>query len=301
MRFLSCLKYEFHNFPMYLKSINFFLQMHLNHYPQNPGEGDWVLGVDASQLPEEMLVEKRMIEELERLYFREYAKAWWDFLKKIKYKEFNNLNVAVQRLKVLGHYEESPLKLLFKEVARQTNLEDKIDSLNQGAGELLGKTIQGHTINSQFSVIHDLVKVDGGELPKVLRQYEDLSILLETYSEEPPESTAEFAAGILENRNSGELYDALNVINQKLRMLESVSRRNIFEQPVILIWKAVLKKVQEHLNNRWFVAVVLNSNCIVTLKFVSELKLHFSKYLVVDSLVFKAWSKSLNHPHGDSK
>jgi type VI secretion system protein ImpL len=217
---------------------------------RNPGQDDWVIGIEAAQLPAEMRDEKIMEERLQELYFREYSNAWWDFLKNIEVERFNDIGTAVRRLKILGDAQESPVRRIIESVTSETSFGTL---MTQAAGQATGRAgLEGpvHPVEREFRAVHALSSDERGDLVATLSQFELLAGTLEMLINDPPEKTAEFAAQVIQQR-SGDIPEALRAIRGTMAGLDLTFRRNLFEKTVLNAWASVLDRTQNYLNTRW--------------------------------------------------
>jgi type VI secretion system protein ImpL len=217
---------------------------------KHPDQDDWVLGVTAGQLPEEMRDEKIMEDQLWKLYFQEYSRAWWNFLSSLKVRPLDSYSLASSRLKILGDFADSPLRRLLESVSEQTSFESGIDKKARNLGERLGIDRSQHAVDREFQIIHVLSSDEGGNLTNILGQYELLSGTLESLANEADARSAEYAANIIDQR-SGEFPEAMRLIRNSLRGVDMQIQQKLFNLPVLLAWQVILSHAQKYLNNSW--------------------------------------------------
>ncbi|GMQ82911.1 MAG: hypothetical protein BMS9Abin05_2378 [Rhodothermia bacterium] len=210
-----------------------------------PGRDDWVpWAKNQLQVDDPDILEK----ELTRLYLIDYRKAWIEFLRAARIKSFENVNDAAKRLKVLADPEESPILLLLLNVGRETFPSESENPQREPT----------NYVESTFQSLHEL-KVrnapSGGEadaLKNVLNVLstvgQDMELLVGNNSD-----AAEYAQRVL-NERGVLLRTYYGDIQEALRDQSSVISNiliELFQQPVILAWEALLGSVQTHLDNRW--------------------------------------------------
>lgn len=98
------------------------LKKELSESNEKLSEPDWVLG----ETTKDTTTQKADVKKIEELYFAEYAARWIDLVKDTKVKSYNkdNVDFAKDSLTSLSS-PTSPLKVLAKEIARNTNFSGK--------------------------------------------------------------------------------------------------------------------------------------------------------------------------------
>jgi len=89
------------------------------------GEPDWVMG-DAAKSINAQVADVSKVEEQ---YYRDYADHWKNFIKGINVKTYKNKDDAANALQTFSS-PNSPMRSLLVEVAKNTNLSAKIDTLS---------------------------------------------------------------------------------------------------------------------------------------------------------------------------
>ena len=217
---------------------------------KNPNRDDWVLNVQASELPAEFQDATIMKQKLMQRYFYEYGKTWWKFLGSIRYVPFEDEMQAYRQLTELADFIESPIRKLMDNVTGQTRFEGVIDQKAVELKQELGISANRHTIDDQFMFVHSLSEDEGGKLGDLLSQYELLGSIMEKIQDDPGENSAKIAADIIQ-QGSGDIPAALQSIRRTLRRLDQDARISVFERPVIMTWHVLLAKVQKYLDNQW--------------------------------------------------
>jgi len=229
---------------------NNYISDKIDEVSKNPNRDDWVLNVQASELPAEFQDATIMKQKLRQRYFYEYGKAWWKFLGNIRYLPFEDEKGASRQLIGLGDFIESPIRKLIDIVTDQTRFEGVIDQKAVEIKKELGLAARRHSIDDQFRFVHALSEDEGGKLGDLLSHYEILSSVMEKMQEDPGENSAKMAADVIQ-QGSGDIPDALQSIRRSLRRLDQNARISVFEKPVTMTWSVLLAKVQQYLNQQW--------------------------------------------------
>lgn len=233
------------------------------------GREDWVMGEIGPQTGAEQQNIEELAREIKRLYFREYAEQWWEFLRAVEFKPFDNLLKATNALKAFGDQDESPMVKLIETVSAQTQFVAMageaggiLDKSKETIGNLLqeeeGASVYDQQLMSEltlaFQDIHALSPAPGEgaseALSGILGQYIAVSSLLESMLDDPETKSKEYAAKVLMD-GSGELPLAVTAIRLNLSKLDSDARRAMFEQPLIQVWQSLLVDAQKELNSLW--------------------------------------------------
>jgi type VI secretion system protein ImpL len=239
---------------------------------ENPDKADWVLGQSPGELASDLQDSKRLAEELRRLYFKEYAETWWQFLRGIQYEPFADLDAAARILKRFTSRLDSPLALLLERVADQTEFEIEVP---EGVATKVARTAakkgrrvtsllgpgrekemppQG-IVNRDFQRVHELMWGEGESPPEflaILGTFAAIGEILDTMKSDPGPRSLEYAGKIL-SEGRGELPEALMAIRRQLdeTAFDREARRSVFEQPLENCWAAILQEAQLQLNALW--------------------------------------------------
>jgi type VI secretion system protein ImpL len=208
---------------------------------------------NRQQTPEELKNVENNRRFLRDQYFKEYAEHWMNFLQSIKYEPFAGLPEAVKAFEALSDPGNTPVELILESVAEQTRLDAGIiQNLADKAGNKLGFGSERNYLERQFAAIHGIEQGDAayGDLNSVIGQYSAVLSDLETLASESEAQVAEYAVQVIEP-HSGAIPTALRSIRSSLSRLDNVTRRNLFEQPVLLAWGNILAISREHLNDLW--------------------------------------------------
>lgn len=240
----------------------------------NPEQTDWVRGQTSTQMASELRDPEILAEELRRLYFREYAETWWQFLRSLRYRPFESLGAAASALKRMSARLDSPLAFIIDHAARQTDFKAEIPkSLLDRAPRAVARKVQKIGLGGsgqakddpapllvvrEFERLHALSSSvsggegKGGELQAILLLFSALDEAVEAMLNDPGPKAMDFSAQILKGE-PGPLADALQKIRRTLQESEfdKDAREALFEQPLRLIWGVILKEAQAQLNADW--------------------------------------------------
>jgi type VI secretion system protein ImpL len=257
---------------------NGYVQERIEKVAQNPGEGDWVLGNQSSQLSDELKQEDKIIEQLRERYFRDYATAWTDFLRRVQYRSFDRVGGTARALNTLGDPLNSPVLHLLARVTTETRFassmakkakgqvkeevktraQAKIRQRTRSSGTLTQPSGEEettiHPVTREFTGLHQL-KADkaasgeaSSELTRTLRALGRVGRTLDDLAGSPGKAT-EVAVRVLNGES--ELQSALTTIRNGLPRLDAQVRRQLFEEPLLNAWSTILWTAQEQLNRQW--------------------------------------------------
>lgn len=146
-------------------------------------EGErWVVGEDVSSEDK-----RALMDDVRKRYLKKYRDRWWALLTDLRLRREGD-TVAI--LDLLSDERDSPLLLLFRAVARETDLERRqeeqeeqagrlkaaVDYLQRGTGRVgrLWEEVESipsrseqppeHIVTERFQVIHDLVATEEGKV-----------------------------------------------------------------------------------------------------------------------------------------
>ena len=241
-----------------------------------PNEGDWVLGLSADEISDELQDADQVEQQLRDRYFREYAAAWRQFLREIEYRSFGSLRSTADALNRLGSQYESPLSYILAQSTRQTRFsEGTLGEAGQtfveegqqraeGAARRQGlrgdlpsgpsESTSPHPVNQRMRWLHQL-NADAGideaspDLIQALEAIRSAGSALDGLIGDRVAAT-DFAAAVL-SENGGDLGQQLRAIDRALGRFDTRARGNLFEAPIVEGWRAVLGVAQQHLNDRW--------------------------------------------------
>lgn len=245
---------------------------------KDPERADWVMGYSVEDLPPEMRDQQRVAEQLEELYFNEYAARWERFLRSVQVRPIGDARTGARQLADLGSEFDSPIVWVLAHVTDQTtfeggslaDLQDRFTERAERAGEAQVRNRTGvvgavsgredeaemHPITRRFLSLHELkanAAASGGAaagLYDALRSLTKVSEALSAVAANGDAHAAEYAAGVFES-NGGEIAGELQTIGRVLGRLDGDIRAALFENPIRQGWAAVVRAAQNHLNNRW--------------------------------------------------
>jgi len=216
-------------------------------------EQQWVLGSQAAQATNSN--SQAMTAQLKKLYFNDYAKEWGKFLREVEYEPFANPDDAAEELSLFSDSENSPIRKLLQQVAKETRFADWPEFVPDRIANSLAKLFGSDNPNVRlFAGIQVLARGDKPEnLNAILSQYAALSGEMKKLSQDPTGSKAkDCAAGAV--NESGALPGALNTIQSRLDQQNRETREALsllFEKPVTMAWDLVLRQARGYLNDYW--------------------------------------------------
>jgi type VI secretion system protein ImpL len=145
-------------------------------------ERSWVLGTSAAS-PGELKIDEKLL----TYYFRDYQQSWWNFLRDVQVKRFDNFQDASEKLALLADAQQSPLIALFKAVS--VNTWDDLDKLDTGALPGVMRTLDGAggmrmELSRNFQAIHSLVMKKENQdsaLAQYLKSLSRLQVIIRTF------------------------------------------------------------------------------------------------------------------------
>jgi len=247
-----------------------YVQEKIESTSQDPFKEKWVLDVRPEDLNQDLGDPHEIAAEMYNMYFQEYKEYWWEFLKNMEYKPFEDISSASSVFERLGDLEKSPLILLFNSVLENTKFgkespESKkkkvtriIDSARKKlAGKATRQRLQDsiirYPVDEEFKHLHVFGKKTDdspNDLSKILQQYTQIYNELDFILKDTLQEAKKYAVKTL-NDNSGVFVETMRLFDQTLRNLEDSARHSLFEKPVIMAWVTVLNETQRHLNSLW--------------------------------------------------
>ena len=107
---------------------------------KNPSREDWVLGRSASASSQPDADPKVLTQELEALFFDNYAQAWMQFLERIQYTPASDLQNISSNMGILGDRYTSPLIAVLSRVTFETTFQTESEVLGNAVGGVLNNT-----------------------------------------------------------------------------------------------------------------------------------------------------------------
>ncbi len=148
----------------------------------------WVLGIPAGSSGEAKIDQK-----LRTLYFNDYQRSWWDFLKSIEVRRVGSFQDAADKISQLADPQRSPLALLLKAVSLNTF--DDLDRVKPGdaqvaqAAQAAQAALDGaggmrFAVAQSFQGIHSLVarkENQDSPLEQYLKALSRLQVVVRTF------------------------------------------------------------------------------------------------------------------------
>ncbi len=226
-------------------------------------EAKWVLALDGTRT-EGVVADPSMVgDSLRGMYLREYAAEWWNALSSVRIAPFENLSDAANRMRTLGDMRNSPLKLLFGDVVRNTTLESPAKQGLTDKAEKLGVSFApANVVEVEFNDVHRFSESDQGQgkpgdIDGLLSLLGKVGDDLDAVSAAPPKEAKARAADAY--NGTGSLAEALREIRRLSKTQDDRTRRvlsNLFEQPIHYAWKSLIDRSMEYFNDEWRKEVV---------------------------------------------
>lgn len=211
---------------------------------------DCVMGDTKQFFVDQVKDKDAMARQIEKLYFRDYARSWRRFLGSVDYPDFGGMAQSIRSLELLGDAANSPLKRLLERAKQETRFENVVQRKTQFFG--------GDSIDQQFADLHWLLDDQGGQvaLNEMIGQFKAMSTALRGIKDNT-KIAKNYAADLLNKPGEGDLPNALTKINNNFLLMPSPNSetrdtlRTLFERPLQLAWEAILTQAQEYLNQKW--------------------------------------------------
>jgi len=222
-------------------------QKEVDRILRSAGGDDWVCG-GSQALSSAGINADAMRRDLEQMYFADYARAWWQFMGNLQYADVDNLLMVAERLAVLGDAGASPLLRLFQAITAQTQFHTPGDSVPPS---------DLNDVERQFADLHEFVNGapgngSAGAVTELLGAFEPIRGKVESMQSDPVKAKEYAAQTLLGQAN--ELPGAMSRINGATNGMAKLGKdfvRNLFEQPLVAAWKAILGNAQQYLNEQW--------------------------------------------------
>jgi len=226
-------------------------------------EARWVLGYQDDQIQGLLGNQAEIADSLEKMYLREYADEWWSFLLNIRVVPAQNLADATYQMKTLSDPQNSLIRKLFDDVLLNTRFEKStVEALGEKAGKTVGLKQDINTVVLQFKSLHQFVASDPekgiqSKLDGLISQLGDVSDQMDRLVDSPPRDARKGAEEVLSG--GGSLRQLARQVEGSLKDRDDRTRRtvnSIFMEPVRSVWKALLTRTAEYLNEEWRSQVV---------------------------------------------
>ncbi|WHS60254.1 type VI secretion system membrane subunit TssM [Pseudomonas sp. G2-4] len=227
---------------------------------------NWVLGVGEGLSGMDM---RRLMVELEQLYFRDYANHWSDAVGQVALQSINSAGEGAEQLAGLTS-AHSPILQMLVQVRENTRIQavaERIDDVTQAggsavtklaavAGKASGSLIENlpdtaqKSLQRRFEPLHRLLGPDNGptaDLIQALRALDDVQLQLTSLARA---STPEHAAfELARNRMDGQRDALSNLRSASARLPRPVSGWfNVLAEDS---WRVVLNDSYRYLNQRY--------------------------------------------------
>ena len=222
-------------------------------------EAKWVLGLSADQVAGPVQNESQVGDSLRMMYYQDYANEWWNYLSALKVAPFENLSDAANRVRSLSDPKNSPIRKLFEDVVRNTTFDNPVEKgLKEKIEKKLGASVSStNYVERQFKdfqvfVVGDPERGKQAELDGLLAQLGQVSDELDALNSGSPKDARLQAANVY--TGSGPIAQALREIRRSEKGKDENARRamaNLFEQPILYSWRAVLGRTMDYLNDQW--------------------------------------------------
>jgi type VI secretion system protein ImpL len=220
----------------------------------------WVLGLQEGNRAD-------LEDSIEKLYMSDYASEWQKFLESVRIRPAESLKEAAQEIEVLAK-EDSPIKTLLKDVARQTDFGSRApgEGLATGLIEKVKKELkldseQKTTIERKVNPIvlrfisfEEFVAPEDPKKQSGLAQY--LGEISKVHDALPSieQSDSKTAVQGIVGGGSNELVQSYKNTDKLLQQLDSDIRKTLSPlllQPYENVFAGVMARAQSDFNNRW--------------------------------------------------
>ena len=223
---------------------------------KNPGKEDWVMGkAQRQQSYQADFDPEKMRSQLTDLYIRDYVQTWIQFLQSIKYFGFESVPYAANSLKLLSDPVNSPLVLILKVFADQTqaisNVKTTSDTTNSG------QSVYGSLSNTDIKRFRKfIVGPDDGSAPPdlniVIMQYGLINGVVEGIKG-GPDLIRDYAIKVM-NQQAIEFPTAVKTIQGAIYNVPEF--QNLLTDPIKMSWGSTLADAGSFINDQWKTKVV---------------------------------------------
>ena len=222
----------------------------------NPGKEDWVMGKSQRQQSYQSDFDsEKMKSELTNLYVKDYLQTWIQFLQSIKYSGFESVPFAANSLKLLSEPGNSPLVLILKIFADQTqaiaNVNTSSDSTNTNQfsyGSLGSNDIK------RFRKF--ILGPDDGSAPPdlniVVMQYGMINGVIEGIKG-GPDLIRDYAIKVM-NQQAVDFQTSVKTIQGAVYNVPEI--QNLLLDPIKMSWGSTLSDAASFTNDQWKTKVV---------------------------------------------
>ena len=234
---------------------NYFEQAILEE-SKNPGKEDWVTGKNQNQQSFNTDYDsEKMRNQLTDLYFKDYMQTWIQFLQSIKYSGFESVPLTANSLKLLSDPVNSPLILVLKVFADQTqalvNIKTTSDTTNPN------QSAYGSLGNSDINRFRKFIvgPADGSAPPDlniVVMQYGLIHGIVEGIKG-GPDLIKDYAVKVM-NQQAVDFQTSIRTIQGAIYNVPEL--QNLLTEPLTITLKSTLSDAASYLNDKWKTKVV---------------------------------------------
>ncbi len=229
-------------------------------------EAKWVLALESNQMQGTFRNPSQIGDSLRRMYLRDYAAEWSNYLAGLRIAPFDNLSDAANRMKLYSDPQNSPIKQLLKDVVANTTftaaaekgLMDKAEKpLPDKVGKQVASLVPANYVEREFTDAHRFAESDPdngkpGEIDGLLTLLGKVSDELDLLASAPAAEAKTHAAAVYAGNDP--LVDALREIRRSSRGKDDRIQKvlaNLFEQPVRYAWKVLIDRSMDYFNDTW--------------------------------------------------
>lgn len=223
---------------------------------KNPGKEDWVMGeTQRQQSYQSDFDTEKMRSQLTDLYIKDYIQTWIQLLQSIKYFGFESVPYAANSLKLLSDPVNSPLVLILKVFADQTqvisNVKTSSDTTNSG------QSSYGSLSNTDIRRFRKfIVGPDDGSAPPdlniVVMQYSLINGIVEGIKG-GPDLIRDYAVKVM-NQQAVEFQTSIKTIHGAIYNVPEF--QNLLTDPIKMSWGSTLADAGSFINDQWKTKVV---------------------------------------------
>ncbi len=223
---------------------------------KNPGKEDWVMGkTENSQSYQSEFDSEKMRSELTELYNRDYIQNWIQFLQSIKYSGFETIPFTANSLKLLSDPVNSPLILILKVFAEQTQAISNVRASSDSTSS--GQFTYGPSSSNDIKRFRKfIVGPDDGSAPPdlniVVLQYGLINGILEGIKG-GPDLVKDYAVKVM-NQQAVEFPTAVKTIQGAIYNVPEF--QTLLTDPIKMSWGSTLSDAGSFINDQWKTKVV---------------------------------------------
>lgn len=218
---------------------------------KNPGKEDWVTGKTQSQRSYQSDYDtEQMRSQLTNLYIKDYMQTWIQFLQSIKYYGFESVPYAANSLKLLSDPVNSPLVLILKVFADQTQAISSVKTSSDTTNS--DQPAYGSLSNIDIKRFRKfIVGPDDGSAPPdlniVIMQYGLINGVVEGIKG-GPDLIRDYAIKVM-NQQAIEFPTAVKTIQGAVYNVPEF--QNLLTDPIKMSWGSALADAGSFINDQW--------------------------------------------------